>query len=49
MTSRAVDNLAAATLESARVVAAAMREPRTFTAASSAETVTRAELHEIVN
>ena len=49
MTSRAVDNLAAATIESARVVAAAMREPRAFTAASSAETVTRAELHEIVN
>ncbi len=49
MTSRAVDNLAVATLESARVVAAAIREPHTFTTASSAKTVTRAKLHEIVN
>ena len=49
MTSRAVDNLAAATLESARVVAATIREPRAFTSASSAKTVTRTELHKIVN
>ena len=49
MTSCAVDNLAMATLESARVVAAVMREPCAFTAALSAETVTCTELHKIVN
>jgi hypothetical protein len=49
MTSHAVDNLATATLKSARVVAAAIREPYIFTAASSAETITYTELHEIVN
>jgi hypothetical protein len=49
ITSCAVDNLAAATLESVRVVAAAIREPCIFTAASLAETVTCVELHEIVN
>ena len=44
-----VDNLAAATLESVKVVAAAIREPHVFTSALSAETVTRTELHKIVN
>ena len=49
MTSHIVDNLAAAILESIRVIAAAIREPRTFTAALLAETVTYIELYEIVN
>ena len=47
--SRSVDNLAAAMLDSAKELAAAMREPRAFAAASTGEAVTRIELYEIIN
>ena len=47
--SRSMDNLAAATLDSAKELAAAIREPRAFAAALTAEAVTRTELYEIIN
>jgi len=44
-----VDNLAIAILESIRVVTATIREPRIFTAALLAKTITYIELYKIVN
>ena len=49
ITSRIVDNLAAAILESIRAITTTIREPRIFTTASLAKTVTCIELYEIVN
>ena len=47
--SQSVDNLAATTLNSAKELAAAIREPCAFTAASTAKAVTCTELYEIIN
>jgi hypothetical protein len=49
MTSYIVDNLAIAILESIKVVAATIREPRIFTSALLAKTITYIELYKIVN
>ena len=49
ITSYIVDNLATAILESIRIVAATIREPRIFTSTLLAKTVIYIELYKIIN